>query len=247
MQALETAAFAAWPSALSTDFNGWQLRLDRGYTKRANSANATAQAQPLSNADLDAIESRFGQLGLTPTFRLTSFAPVAQVDALLERRGYRFVDRSLVMTRPLGAADDTVGATLTDGAPRWLQAYQAVSGKSGADQAVHLEILRRIANPCAWAVHGPEGSPVCCGLGVVVEPHLGLFDIATRAGHLRQGLARQLCRALLGWGWRQGARTAFLQVVADNAPAIGLYQGLGFEVAYQYWYRVPRREVAAPA
>lgn len=105
METLESAAFSAWPSEHSTDVKGWILRLDRGYTKRANSLNATARSQRLSEADLDSVETRFLQLGLTPTIRLTSFAPVYEVDKLLERRGYRCCDLSLVMTRALSAAD----------------------------------------------------------------------------------------------------------------------------------------------
>jgi ribosomal protein S18 acetylase RimI-like enzyme len=77
----------------------------------------------------------------------------------------------------------------------------------------------------------PAGSPLCCGLGVLVERNLGLFDIATRTDHQRQGLAQQLCHGILSWGRRRGARTAFLQVVATNSPAVRLYEMLGFQVA----------------
>lgn len=242
LQSLESAAFAAWPSALSDDINGWRLRLDRGYTKRANSANATAQSQKLSDADIDSIEAQFQQRGLTPTFRLTSFAPILEADALLAQRGYLHFDLSLVMTRPLADTDtDTdgsAGPALAGSSERWLEAFRDVSGKSGADQAVHLDILRRIAHPCAWAVQARAGSPLSCGLGVLVDRNLGLFDIATRESHQRQGLGRQVCREMLSWGRERGADTAFLQVLAANHAAVRLYEGLGFQVAYKYWYRV---------
>lgn len=240
MQTLESAAFAAWPPEHSSNVNGWHLRLDRGYTKRANSLNATACSQRLTDAEIDSIEARFRQLGLKPTIRLTSFSSAPEVDALLQQRGYRYCDLSLVMTRALSDADDRDqdAQTLPGGAEEWLEAFQVISGKSGASQAIHLDILRRIKYPVAWAAHPVSGSPSCCGLGVLVGRNLGLFDIATHANHQRHGLAQQLCRELLAWGHRHGARNAFLQVIAANSAAVRLYEKLDFQVAYKYWYRV---------
>lgn len=214
------------------------MRLDRGYTKRANSANATAQSRPLTANDVESIEAHFRLSGLTPTFRLTSFAPIEDSDRLLGSRGYRSCDASLVMTRSLAGFAEGAEAAFAPNAAAWLKAFVHASGKRGADQAVHLEILRRIAAPCAWAVHSDDAPSLTCGLGVLVEDKLGLFDIATRQDHQRRGLARVLCEGLLAWGARRGAQTAFLQVVATNAPAIRLYEVLGFEIAYRYWYRV---------
>ena len=238
LQALESAAFSAWPAQHSVDVQGWLLRLDRGYTKRANSANATTQSRALPADDVEAIELRFRESGLVPTFRLTSFAPIEDSDRLLESRGYRRCDASMVMTRSLAGVADADEAALAPDAAAWLDAFRHASGKRDADQAVHLEILRRIAAPCAWAVHSEAAPSLTCGLGVLVDDKLGLFDIATRQDHQRRGLARQLCEGLLAWGVRHGGQTAFLQVVAANAPAIRLYEQLGFETAYRYWYRV---------
>ncbi|MGF6529023.1 GNAT family N-acetyltransferase [Variovorax sp. PvP013_2] len=240
---LEAAAFAAWPSERTLDLRGWHLRLDRGHTKRANSANATAHALPLRETDVDAIEDHFRRRGLTPVFRLPAGLPTPEqareADDRLARRGYRARDPSLVMTRPLSPADATADPALAADATAWLDAFGDVAGQAGADQAAHRDILRRIAHPCAWAVRSRDGRPVCCGLGVMVDRLVGLFDIATRPDHLRRGEARRLCGALLAWGARRGADTAFLQVLAANRPAIDLYERLGFRVAYAYHYRVP--------
>lgn len=240
MQALESAAFAAWPSATSIDLHGWRLRLDQGYTKRANSLNATGHSLNLSPAAIDDVEKRFRQHGLAPTFRITSFSPVTDTDALLAHKGYLHCGSSLVMTRPLCDADarDQPDPALAQGARQWLETFQAVSGKSGSNQVLHLAILKRISHPVAWAMLEADGGPLSCGLGVVVDHQLGLFDIASHPGHQRQGLARRLCGQMLAWGCRRGAHIAFLQVEAANTPAIRLYEGLGFQPAYQYWYRV---------
>ena len=36
----------------------------------------------------------------------------------------------------------------------------------------------------------------------------------------------------------RGARLAFLQVMANNEPALALQRKYGFSESYRYWYRV---------
>ena len=45
---------------------------------------------------------------------------------------------------------------------------------------------------------------------------------------------------LLDWGAEQGATTAYLQVEADNDPALALYERLGFVTHHTYRYLAPR-------
>ena len=47
-----------------------------------------------------------------------------------------------------------------------------------------------------------------------------------------------MMEGLLAHGQRNGARTAYLQVMLNNPPALQLYEDLGFKEVYQYWYRV---------
>ena len=42
---------------------------------------------------------------------------------------------------------------------------------------------------------------------------------------------------LLRWAWQNGATHAYLQVDAENAPALAVYRKFGFATAYTYHYR----------
>lgn len=239
--ALETAAFLSWPALEpEEDLQGWRLRFARGYTKRANSANSTAQAGALDAALLQVLEQRFAQRGLPPVFRLVEGVVPTGTQALLEVRGYRLVDPSLVLVRDLQEDDAAqMEPRQAADAAGWLQTFVEVSGKPLQGQHTHLQMLQSIDAPCCWAVRiGADGQQQACALGVLAQGQLGLFDIATRAELRRQGLAARLVRQVLGWGARQGARCAYLQVLGSNAPALALYQKLGFRLAYRYTYWV---------
>lgn len=237
-QAIEAAAFEAWPALENETLHGWRLRFARGYTKRANSANGLPGAQELDADGIGAIEARYRARGLPPIFRLTSFGAPPGIDGELAARGYRLVDPSLVMTMPVDADRSAGMPALADDVEAWLDAFEQVSGRIGAGQATHLALLRAIRHPRALALARAGGVPVATALAVLVGDRLGLFDVATHPGHRRQGHAGQLCRELLAWGRAAGARLAYLQVIEANQPAVRLYARMGFRTAYRYWYRV---------
>jgi ribosomal protein S18 acetylase RimI-like enzyme len=84
-----------------------------------------------------------------------------------------------------------------------------------------------------------EARHVACGLGVYDGGYVGLFDIVTDAAHRQRGYGMDVVRSLLAWGQEHhDADYAYLQVMADNTPAISLYGKFGFEECYRYWYRV---------
>jgi N-acetylglutamate synthase len=247
LHALEAAAFAAWPALETHDVGPWHLRFAHGYTKRANSANATRAVDGIGAAEMDAVQAFYAARQQPAIFRLASFCTGPGTDEALAARGYRFADLSLVMARPLATLAPTALSSATleclPDAPQWLPVFGAVSGASGGthggDQATHLAMLQAIGGHCAWGVlRDAAGEPVACGLAVVHGTSVGLFDIATRADRRGQGLATRLCQGLLAWGRAQGCDTAYLQVMAGNLGAIHVYERLGFRRRYHYWYRV---------
>jgi ribosomal protein S18 acetylase RimI-like enzyme len=239
---LERAALRAWPALESIEAHGFVLRFARGYTQRSNSATALAPAEGAGLlGQVEACERAYRARGLPPIFRLPSLAAVEPLDALLAARGYREKDPSLVLTRPLEAISDAQVIAL--GVDDFLPLYERFNGRDGAHRADHRALLEAIPGSRLLAsVAGPSGAPGAVALAVADGPWVGIFDVATDPAQRRQGLGRRLMDGLLGWGARQGARTAYLQVMAENAPALRLYEAMGFAAAYRYWYRVQARE-----
>lgn len=247
-QEIEVAGFSAWPCIEEEHFAGWRLRFANGFTKRANSVNANPQAMALTAIDITEIERRYASRGIETVFRLSSLPPLTELDTLLATRGYRSADRSLVMHMTIDQAkekakdklDKNEGFIEESLSPdRWLDVYYAISGKSIKHLSTHLQLLQAMPKDRLFFAMRQSGIPVCCGIGVVTDTYLGLFEIATRSTHQGQGLATRLCQNLLHWGQSKGAHSAFLQVEEINTRAISIYERLGFQNLYQYWYRIP--------
>jgi N-acetylglutamate synthase len=235
---IEDAGFAAWPCFEEEYFEGWRLRFADGFTKRANSANAGHEAKLLTDVAMDEIEGRYRAREIETVFRLCSWPTSSDIDARLASRGYRAADHSLVMSTEISADQETNLSVKSMDAERWLDTYHAVSGKSTKQASVHLRLLRAMPASTFFAVKFEADTPVACGIGVVTGKFLGLFEIATKSTHQGQGFATQLCRSVVAWGARQGAKTAYLQVEEINTRAIQVYERLGFRTVYRYWYRI---------
>lgn len=237
---LEERAFNAWPAQKSALCGGWLLRLSEGYTKRANSANALRPAVAF-NETQQVVENFYARHGLPAIFRLSPLAG-DEPDRALDLAGYRKIDRTLVMTASL--ATSTQALTTHDvmiesaASDAWSAGIAEANGIPSASQATHDRMLAAITMPAAFATLIENETPVAYGLAVAENGIVGLFDIVVAPDARRRGVATKLVTALLEWGQAQRATRAYLQVVADNLPAIALYRKLGFDEQYQYHYRI---------
>lgn len=237
IRTIEERALNAWPALTTMLVDGWVLRLSRGYTKRANSLNALAPTTGIDEA-LALAEPTFRAAGIRPVVRLSPLMP-AGADAALARHGYEFGDGTDVMTAGMGEAagdpDVVVARELTDG---WAIGFAAANAVPDRHRRTHDRMLAGLRLPAAFATLRRDGRPIAYGLAVVERGMVGLFDIVTLPAARRQGAGRRLVQALMAWGRDQGADRSYLQVVSGNAPAIALYDGLGFRPAYSYHYRL---------
>ncbi|MGZ4447996.1 MAG: GNAT family N-acetyltransferase, partial [Nocardioides sp.] len=78
------------------------------------------------------------------------------------------------------------------------------------------------------------------GVAAYDRDWVGFRSIEVAPDARRRGLGLAVMAALLEWGAERGARTAYLQVLGDNAPALALYAGLGFSTHHAYRYLAAR-------
>ena len=111
--------------------------------------------------------------------------------------------------------------------------------KAGADQADTLAALHAAAFEHPWdaaalrdLLAGPGAIALSEADGFilirVVVDEAEILTIAVSSAARRQGLGRRLVEAGTERAAAQGAQRLFLEVAADNAAALALYQAAGF-------------------
>ncbi len=246
--ALESRLVNAWPSFDYQVYDGWLLRLARGYSKRANSATALVPGATLDEPLVDHMVAHFIAENVRPTFRLTSLEN-PEVDRTLEGRGFRLVEPSLALIKEI-PEDCTIDPAIIlepKVSKRWVRETAQSYGGEKADDSILIDIVSRIRQTAAFATLDLDDRHVAWGLGVAERGYVGLFDVVVAPELRGIGLGRRIVTSLMAWGRDEGAHTAYLQVREDNEVARALYLSLGFETAYRYTHRVMpgRRENAA--
>lgn len=235
-QGAEERLINCWPAVTTLFMQGWALRFANGYSARANSASAIVQGAVMTPALLDDMERLFAQEGLTPTARVTPVADAGTADFLFAR-GYKVKDEAITMMRDLthdtAMADARVGLAASPN-DDWLTGISVRQQASKRNPAHLLDIVSRIKLLAAFATIHDKGEPLGFGVAVVDRGWVEFGSIMIDAEARGRGLGHALVSAMMQWGAQQGARRAFLQVDVENAPALKLYERLGFMPVYRY-------------
>lgn len=245
--ALEAVVADGIRPAETEQLGGWLLRADSGFLRRANSVLPLRPVGlPLETA-LDAVRDWYARRDLPVKFQVPTEAR-RLLDAELGERGWPAEDRTHVMAARL----DAVSAPATDAPPvdlaaapddAWLALYRGGSGLAGPGRA----LLSRHPHVTFASVR-VDGRTVAVARGTV-DPAPGGAWLALNAVEVapdfrRRGLATAVTAALWEWGRDQGAVRTVLTVLADNEPAVGLYERLGYWAHHDYHYRT--RPAGAP-
>lgn len=125
-----------------------------------------------------------------------------------------------------------------EGALDFARTVGALRGSSAREIESHAQRLQWSPVPYTGLVwRDGAGAVQACGQFAREGDLVGLYDVFTAPAARGRGLSRALCARLLQRARDEGARTAYLQVDAANAPARKVYMRLGFQDAYTYHYR----------
>jgi ribosomal protein S18 acetylase RimI-like enzyme len=238
----EAAGFRAWPAG-TTHYDGtWLLRLTAGYpAKRLNSVN------PLDPSDLTNLHERIGEagrrfdeFGRPLIFRMSPLSG-RPLEAHLDSLGWARFDESRVMRLPLdgAAVDDAMDQIPLKDVARFIGAALDVHGYDAALRQGLADVVAAIQPEAGLFVLEQDEHPMATAICVHDGDLAGLFEIATSAAERGKGYGRRIVLSALKWARLRGATEAWLQVGADNQPAVKLYEAIGFTEVYRYHYRRP--------
>lgn len=243
---IEDAALNASAPPQQRWIDGWLARFSPGKAKRARCVNPVAEGRlPLAER-LAACERVLADAGLPLIVRITPFARPAGLDDWLAALGLLRLDdtRTMVATQ-LTAAPVGIPAGMRlepAGAEAYAETIGALRGSPAAQRAAHAQRIALSPVPYqGWLLRRGD-EMLACGQTVIDGDLVGLYDVFTAPLSRDQGLASALCAVLLARAQAAGARAAYLQVDAANAPARRVYRRLGFVDAYAYHYRARERE-----
>jgi ribosomal protein S18 acetylase RimI-like enzyme len=232
---LERIAAGGWPGLRQERLGDWLMRAGNGWTGRANSVLPIGDpGLPLDEA-LVRVHEWYAEQGLSPLFQV-ALPCSALLDRQLQERGWEPYNFSGVLTAdvaevlatsPEGPVPQVELGEIPDA--DWLAAYnyRGDTLPPGAEQTL------RAGDRPLFARIEADGRIVAIARFSVSGDWVGVTAVEVDPAARRRGLAGHLMRE----GLRQLPATAcYLQVANSNAPALALYEGLGFFRHHDYHY-----------
>jgi len=250
IESLERATLDAVCPAAQSELPGWLLPFDAADIGRARSAIPLFH-HGLDIALLPVIEQQYRDHGLPPCFRIADTPGLRHWQQRLQALGYRKTDpvhvqiasivdmqaaEDLTTASPrLGSASERPKLMLLDApAQAWASVYTA-PGFDAEDGALRVQLLSR-SGFARYAYVQSAGVSLAAGTACISRDWLSVHGMRTLPHARGQGLGASLLCAFVDLARQRAVTRAFLQVEADNAPALGLYRRFGFTTAWTYHY-----------
>lgn len=242
---IEELSMNAFPALSTVLVNGWILRFSNGYAKRANSVNPIYNCSIDTAENIEICEKLYNDKHLDTVFKLTESEDSFMIDEILKKRGYAYEAKTNIMLRNIQAYQITdaekhgvvIYNELRD---EWFEAFVSMNKVSEKNAITLKKMLQGLIANAYYACIIDNGQVEAVGLGVAERGYIGMYDICVREDQRRKGLGAKIMKSLIYKGSEMGCNYSYLQVVDANEGAKILYDKLGYEKQYSYWYRVKK-------
>jgi GNAT superfamily N-acetyltransferase len=218
----ESHAAPHWPGVVREALGEWEIRFepekrDR-LRKRANSCLAVGDPGVGLPDAVARIERFYRDRDRTP---MVQVEVGSDIDRWFAAAGWEVV--------PGGDSLFLLGSV--------ARARRLLSDAAGVPDGVTPRV--EVDGPRVRAAVLRSGRELGVGHAAIDGDWLGVHDLHVEPTARRQGLARAVMAALIGWGAEQGATTLWLHVETGNAPARALHESMGLHVHHGCRYLSP--------
>jgi GNAT superfamily N-acetyltransferase len=230
----------AWPALQTLVYDGWVLRFANGYTRRANSINPIYPSQIDTQEKIEYCRGLYTAKGLRTIFKITQEVYPKELDRILGKNGYAYEAETsvqLIMLDAIDVGDFGRVRIVTHVEDDWVDSFFRMTETAGEHKVTLRAMLRNIMMPKCLAYVKHKNAIVACGLGVMEQDTIGLFDVVVDRKFRGKGLGTEIVSGILLWAKKEGIKSSYLQVMVENKKAMALYGQLGFKEIYRYWYR----------
>jgi GNAT superfamily N-acetyltransferase len=233
---LEQLSDLTWPAERVSEYGKWRLRISDGFTMRANSAIPLGAGPigepPIALADaVKEVINIYRENNLQPTFTIP--LPIyEELDQYLESTGWSVKVAANFLIRDIGntvtvANDEFTSEIMNYPSGSWLEMR--------ADQPLEKLMLRY---PARYGVVKKGDAVIAVGRIAISDTWSIVTRLLVDPDHRGKGVAKLLMNNLLAAASGDGATKVALQVDDENAPALALYESMGFRTHHKYVYRV---------
>lgn len=240
MKIIEELSMNAFPALQTLFYDGWILRFAEGYGNRANSVNPIYQSLENIDVKIDYCDMIFKKMNLNTTFKITPFVLPNNLDQLLINRNYEKIHLTSMQILKLDNLIEPDNKSVTvnmDFDETWYSYYCRFTNMNGKDEITYRKMLKNLLPESLYVLLLKKDEVVACGLAVIENGFVGIFDVVVNKNYRNNGNGRQLILNILKQSKERGAKNAYLQVMVDNCPAYNLYSKIGFKEIYKYYYR----------
>jgi N-acetylglutamate synthase len=246
---LQRIASTGWGFVERAYIGEWELRASGGFTTRANSAWPIGDpGRPLAEA-VGAVRAWYAERGQPARIAVVAGS---ELDGRVADLGLSVAESpAFRQTADIGGALEVLEKAFVAGRvvefstelpEDYFSVYKRGQGHIGARHV----LTQGGADLTFAAIRDDTGAPIAVGRSAAdpVSGYVGLAAVQTGEHVRRQGLSSTILRALLQRAYDNGARNVYLEVDTQNAPALALYERLGFVTEHCYHSRVEARDGA---